>query len=227
MFNRIKASAWYQRNIVANFSKSWAWLASLFGVLIAYGPDLAGFVIEHIDLISAAVPTFPAWAKAIILLIAHGAVLVLRPIKQSNMPPEAVPVAVVNVPAVVAVDNPPGPPVSVPTAVAVKLPSDREQKLYERLVPSAPVPESAGLAEIPGRRLWTFDEFLAFGRENAVTLVDGMPWSFTFEGRSVTHENDARYLINDGPLTLDFRVGDLLAVGPGERIEVLSKAAAA
>lgn len=227
MFKRIKESAWYQRNIVANFSKSWAWLASLFGVLIAYGPDLAGFVIEHIDLISAAVPTFPAWAKAIILLIAHGAVLVLRPIKQSNMPPEAVPVAVVNVPAVVAVDNPPGAPVAVPTAVAVQpIDGAKVQAVYERLVPSAPVPEPAGLAEIPGRRLWTFDEFLVFGRDNAVTLVDGMPWSFTFEGRAVTHEHDGLYLINDGPLTLQFRPGDALAVGPGQRIEVLAKAAA-
>lgn len=93
--------AWWQGlrdRLVPGFQKSWAWLASLFGVLIAYGPDLAGFVIDHIDLVSVAVPTFPAWAKAVILLIAHGAVLVLRPIKQANMPQPSTPVAVVKVP---------------------------------------------------------------------------------------------------------------------------------
>lgn len=93
--------AWWgslRARLVPGFTKSWAWLASLVGVLTAYGPDLAAFVIEHIDLISTAVPTFPAWAKALILLIANGAVLVLRPIKQANMPQPTTPVAIVKVP---------------------------------------------------------------------------------------------------------------------------------
>ena len=92
---------WWQglrARIVPGFTKSWAWLASLAGVLIAYGPDLAAFIIDHIDLISTVVPTFPAWLKALILLAAHLGVLFLRPIKQANMPQPTTPVAIVKVP---------------------------------------------------------------------------------------------------------------------------------
>lgn len=90
--------SWWAAKIVPGFTKSWAWLASLAGVLVAYGPDLAAFLIDHIDLVSVAVPTFPSWAKALVLLAAHAAVLVLRPLKQANMPQPTTPVAVVNVP---------------------------------------------------------------------------------------------------------------------------------
>lgn len=42
---------------------------------------------------------------------------------------------------------------------------------------------------------YTFDEFVEFGRKAGANIVNGMPWSFKFKDRAVTHENDNRYLI--------------------------------
>jgi len=41
----------------------------------------------------------------------------------------------------------------------------------------------------------TFDEFLEYGRNNGANIVNGMPWSFNYNGHSVTHENDECYII--------------------------------
>ena len=43
----------------------------------------------------------------------------------------------------------------------------------------------------------TFDELVAYGRSMMGALVDAdqMPWSFTYCGHPVTHENDECYLI--------------------------------
>jgi hypothetical protein len=79
--------AWYNQHIVKGFYKAYSWLASLLGVVIAWGPDAANFVLEHIDLITGALPTLSPGAKAIILLSANLAVLLLRPVKQKNLPP--------------------------------------------------------------------------------------------------------------------------------------------
>lgn len=39
-----------------------------------------------------------------------------------------------------------------------------------------------------------FEEFMQHGRENAIGIISGgMPWSFNFRGRPVTHENDNYY----------------------------------
>lgn len=63
-------------------------------------------------------------------------------------------------------------------------------------------------------KLWSFDEFIEYGIERCIesgsSLTRGMPWSFTFHGHVVTHENDSLFLIGaDG---LKFARGDLLAV---------------
>lgn len=58
----------------------------------------------------------------------------------------------------------------------------------------------------------TFDEFVEHGKKEAHSLVNGMPWSFWYKGRVVTHENDDTYLINQGNSTLFFRRGDKLVM---------------
>ncbi|MDR6564923.1 MULTISPECIES: hypothetical protein [unclassified Arcicella] len=42
----------------------------------------------------------------------------------------------------------------------------------------------------------TFEEFIAYGKENCERLVNGMPWYFKYHGRNVTHETDERYIID-------------------------------
>ncbi len=41
----------------------------------------------------------------------------------------------------------------------------------------------------------TFDELVEFGRKNGANIVNGMPWSFTYKGYAVSHENDDCYII--------------------------------
>ena len=43
----------------------------------------------------------------------------------------------------------------------------------------------------------TFDELVAYGREHATSVQNGIPWSFHFMGMPVTHETDDEYLISD------------------------------
>lgn len=64
--------------------------------------------------------------------------------------------------------------------------------------------------------VWTFEEFVAHGKQHAQSSVDGVPWSFEFNGRPITHENDDLYLI---PITREgttlfapFARGDRLVV---------------
>jgi len=56
----------------------------------------------------------------------------------------------------------------------------------------------------------TFEEFVQYGKDNAEHLVDGMPWSFDYNGYSVTHENDECYLIPTHQGTSEFKKGDML-----------------
>ncbi len=41
----------------------------------------------------------------------------------------------------------------------------------------------------------TFDELVAHGIANGANIVNGMPWSFKYAGRAVSHENNDCYLI--------------------------------
>ena len=56
------------------------------------------------------------------------------------------------------------------------------------------------LAEVIG-----FDGLVQYGKESGADIINGMPWSFTYKGHSVTHENDQCYLIgvNAEPFTPD------------------------
>ena len=60
----------------------------------------------------------------------------------------------------------------------------------------------------PQARLVTFDEFVQYGIDHGANVVNGMPWSFMFNGHAVTHENDDLYLI--GTPSIPFRRGEVL-----------------
>lgn len=57
-----------------------------------------------------------------------------------------------------------------------------------------------------------FEDFIQYGRDNGANIVNGMPWSFQYKGRAVSHENDERYLISvpNSAVSLNFTPGDLL-----------------
>lgn len=59
----------------------------------------------------------------------------------------------------------------------------------------------------------TFEEFVQYGRDNGANIVNGMPWSFNYNGHPVTHEHDERYLIPTTGGTQDLTPGDMLLTG--------------
>lgn len=59
----------------------------------------------------------------------------------------------------------------------------------------AKLPEAAPVIA-PDLEQWiTFEELIEYGRNNGANTVNGMPWSFNYNGVPVTHENDECYLI--------------------------------
>lgn len=224
MFKALRSSAWYQRHIVPNFTKSIAWLASVASFAIAYGPDAASFVLAHMDMLAEAVPTLsPGW-KLAVLTLGHLIVFFGRPIRQDNMPQPTTPVAVVNVPAAVDVPIGGGESVAVPSEVRVMNDGTRSaiepasDKIFADVAEIHRLGGDWSIERRTNHAGLTFDQFVDIGRELADQLVDGMPWSFTFLRRAVTHENDSTYLIADGGETLRFERGDTLWVTPGDRL---------
>lgn len=67
----------------------------------------------------------------------------------------------------------------------------------------------------------TFDELVQFGRDHGANIVNGMPWSFTYMGYPVSHENDARYLIGSSIPSLDFTPNDMLLTMPNGALKVV------
>lgn len=59
----------------------------------------------------------------------------------------------------------------------------------------------------------TFDELVEHGKANGANLVAGVPWSFTYMGHAITHENDDCYLIPTLEGTMRFNRGDMLITG--------------
>jgi hypothetical protein len=67
-----------------------------------------------------------------------------------------------------------------------------------------------------------WDRFLMIGRnQSGASVVDGVPWSFTYNGCPVTHEHYELYLITQGGRTLRFGFGDLLVTMPDGTLVVL------
>ncbi len=59
----------------------------------------------------------------------------------------------------------------------------------------------------------TFDELVAYGNTHSSNIVNGMPWSFTYAGHAITHENDNCYLIPTPEGVMKFHRGDMLITG--------------
>ena len=59
----------------------------------------------------------------------------------------------------------------------------------------------------------TFDELVAHGIAVGGNVVGGMPWSFTYEGQGITHENDDCYLIPTLEGLMKMGRGDMLITG--------------
>jgi hypothetical protein len=59
----------------------------------------------------------------------------------------------------------------------------------------------------------TFDELVAHGIAAGGNIVNGMPWSFAYQGQPITHEDDDCYLIPTLEGTMNFQRGDMLITG--------------
>jgi hypothetical protein len=69
----------------------------------------------------------------------------------------------------------------------------------------------------------TFDELVEYGKQNGGNIVNGMPWSFTYMGKPITHETDDCYLLPPGPdgASRRFKRGQML-VSEGGNLGALS-----
>ena len=56
----------------------------------------------------------------------------------------------------------------------------------------------------------TFDELIEYGITQGENVVSGMPWSFKYNGHSVTHESDECYLISSLKGTFCFTIHEML-----------------
>lgn len=59
----------------------------------------------------------------------------------------------------------------------------------------------------------TFDELVEYGKANSGNIVNGMPWSFSYNGHPITHENDECYLIPTLEGTHNMTPADMLITG--------------
>lgn len=59
----------------------------------------------------------------------------------------------------------------------------------------------------------TFDDFVAYGLANTTNIVNGFPWSFSYKGHPITHENDDCYCIPTLEGMMHFKRGDMLITG--------------
>jgi len=61
--------------------------------------------------------------------------------------------------------------------------------------------------------VWTFEEFVEYGKANCRRSVMGMPWAFKFQGHQITHENDNCYLMPTLEGFYNFTPNDVLIIG--------------
>ncbi len=59
----------------------------------------------------------------------------------------------------------------------------------------------------------TFGDLVEHGKAQGVPIYDGLPWSFTYAGHPITHENDDCYLIPTPEGTMQLRRSDMLITG--------------
>jgi hypothetical protein len=72
----------------------------------------------------------------------------------------------------------------------------------------------------------TFNELVEFGKANGGNMVNGMPWSFIYEGHPVSHENDQCYLIGSpSGVSVKFTSDDMLVSAGSGMLQVCTKEA--
>jgi hypothetical protein len=59
----------------------------------------------------------------------------------------------------------------------------------------------------------TFAELAEYGKANGANIVNGMPWSFSYAGQPISHENDSCYLIPTLEGIMRMGPGDMLITG--------------
>ena len=59
----------------------------------------------------------------------------------------------------------------------------------------------------------TFDELVEHGRNSGGNIINGMPWSFSYNEHQITHENDRCYLIPTLEGTMRLNRDDMLITG--------------
>ena len=59
----------------------------------------------------------------------------------------------------------------------------------------------------------TFDQLVAHGIASGGNVVNGMPWSFTYNGHAITHENDDCYIIPTLEGSMKMGRDDMLITG--------------
>ncbi len=56
----------------------------------------------------------------------------------------------------------------------------------------------------------TFDELVQHGVMSGASVINGMPWSFNYQGHPITHENDNCYIVPTHQGSVRFDRGDML-----------------
>lgn len=59
----------------------------------------------------------------------------------------------------------------------------------------------------------TFEELVEHGIAAGVSIVNGMPWSFDYQGQRITHETDDCYLVPTLEGSMRFERGAMLITG--------------
>jgi len=59
----------------------------------------------------------------------------------------------------------------------------------------------------------TFDQLVDHGKTHGGNIVEGFPWSFSYQGNPITHENNDCYLIPTLEGSMRFNRGDMLITG--------------
>lgn len=68
----------------------------------------------------------------------------------------------------------------------------------------------------------SFKEFIEHGINNSSNIVDGVPWSFSFRGYPVTHENDSSFIISFQNRSENFKSTDILIISKGCIVEIFN-----
>lgn len=109
-------SLWLQSTFAAGWTRAWSWWAAAGGLTFTFSPDVINMVLERWTAI-ALLPGFSLRTKLILCVAALIAVVVLRPLRQGNIPPIIEAVARFYVPRTVQIETAPGRRVSVAAQV--------------------------------------------------------------------------------------------------------------